>query len=376
MPDPESPAMGVDATPLATGHAVRGIGRYLGGVLTAVAIVEPDWTRANLGLLLLPRQEAPIAGSIWRTRRSRLRPQDLDPLIALAADRLAIRGRRPSAWHHTDPTNPSSPIPPSRTIVTVYDLIPLRDTAVMGSIRPHRRAAYRRYLRLVRSASGIVAISGSTATDLIELLGIEPERIRIVPPHVPAPGAGKSEPAGATADARARFLFVGVPEPHKRPMLAIEAFAKVVQSGIDAEFVFAGIHPAALREGLRQRVATLGLGSRVRYLDRIDDGDLTRRYASSVLVATSSIEGFGLPLVEAILAGGRVAATPTAAYRDAVDDAATFAADDSAGAMADAMALALDRPSSDADRARLAARFSATATSAALMTAYRDLAGV
>lgn len=365
-------AMGVDATPLAGGHAVRGIGRYLGGILGAVATVEPEWTRTSLGLLLLKGQAAGIDASTWRTSRSAIRPQDLDPIIAPIADRVALRGRRPRAWHHTDPTTPSSPHPAERTIVTVYDLIPLREPAVMARIRPHRRFVYRRYLGLARAAAGIIAISASTAADVVELLGVPEERIRIVPPFVgpSVAGSGIEEPGVRPS---ARFMFVGIPEPHKRPMLAIDAFAELVRRGVDAELAFAGIHPATLRAELQQRVSAARLESRVRYLGRIDDAELTRRYASSVLVATSSIEGFGLPLVEAILAGGRVAATPIVAYREAVGDAATFAADDSVGAVADAMDAALGRSPSAADRARLAERFGAPAVAAALLSAYRDL---
>ena len=373
MTAPDRLRVGFDATPLATGHAIRGIGRYLGGILDAAWTAEPEWVRTRLGLLLVAGQAVPIDATLWRTRRSPVRPQDLDPIVSSVADRIALRGDRPYAWHHTDPTNPWSPLPAKRTIVTVYDLIPLREPTEMARMRPHRRLAYRRYLALVRAAAGVVAISGSTAADVVKLLEVPEERIRVVPPHVawPVGGTASVEP---TAGNPARFLFVGVPEPHKRPLLAIDALGELVRHGVDAELAFAGVHPAPLRAQLRERVAAARLESRVRYLDRIDDAELSRRYADSVLVATSSIEGFGLPLVEAILAGGRVAATPTAAYRDAVGDVATFAAEDSAGAVADAMDAAIRRTPSAIDRARLAKRFGAPAVATALLSAYHEVA--
>jgi glycosyltransferase involved in cell wall biosynthesis len=368
--------VGVDATPLVTGHGIRGIGRYLGGVLDAVYISEPDWTRAHVALLLLNGQFAPIVTATWRTRRTSIRPQDLDPIVSSVADRIALRRRRPQLWHHTDPTNPWSPLRPDRTIVTVYDLIPLREPAVMASIRAHRRFLYRRYLGLVRRAAGIIAISESTAADVVELLGVAEGRIRIVPPYVRASIVSDSAAEDSVAGPPAKFLFVGIPESHKRPMLAIDAFGELIRRGVDAELAFAGLHPASLRIALRERVAAAGIEARVQYLDRIDDAELGRRYAESVLVATSSIEGFGLPLVEAILAGGRVAATPIAAYRDAVGEVATFATDSSIGAVADAMERALGRRPSAADRARLAERFGVLAVGAGLRSAYRDLVSV
>jgi glycosyltransferase involved in cell wall biosynthesis len=329
--------------------------------------------RRKLGLLLLKGQVAPIHADAWRTRRSPVRPQDLDPIVSRIADRIALRGRQPYAWHHTDPTNPWSPLPGERTIVTVYDLIPLREPMMLARMQPHRRSAYRRYLGLVRAAAGVVAISGSTAADVSELLGVPEGRIRIVPPYVAPPAGGLPASADPAMRVPARFLFVGVPEPHKRPSLAIDALGELVRSGLNAELSFAGVHPAPLRARLRERVAAAGLQHRVRYLDRVDDAELTGLYAGSVLVATSSIEGFGLPVVEAILAGGRVAATPTAAYREAADDSAIFASNSSVGAVAEAMRAALGQSPSSAGRARLADRFGAPAVSAALLDAYREL---
>jgi hypothetical protein len=150
MTGPDRSRVGVDATPLATGHAIQGIGRYVGGILDAAGTAEPDWARTKLGLLLLKGQAAPIDAAVWRTRRSPIRPQDLDPVVSSVADRIALRGRRPYAWHHTDPTNPWSPLPAERTIVTVYDLIPFREPTVMARIRP-------------TDASTISAISDSSA---------------------------------------------------------------------------------------------------------------------------------------------------------------------------------------------------------------------
>lgn len=373
------PAVGVDATPLATGHAVRGIGRYLAGILDAAGQIEPAESRLKLGILRLPGQSVPIDAPFWTTHRANFRPQDFDLVMAPIADRIAVRRRRPRAWHHTDPANPWSPLPSGRTIVTVYDLIPLREPEVMARIRWHRRIAYRRYLSLVRSAAGVIAISAASAADLVELLGVPPERIRVVPPFIAPPVTAK---AGAEASAGRRpacFLFVGIPEPHKRPLLAIDAFAELVRRGMDAELAFAGLHPPRLRAELQTRVRLARVEDRVRFLDRIDDAELYRRYGESILVATSKIEGFGLPLVEAILAGGGVAATPIAAFREAVGGVATFAVDESAAAVADAMEAAMeaarDRLPSAAERARLAERFGAPSVSAALFGAYRDLVG-
>ena len=172
MLEAERRRVGIDATPMSGGHGIRGIGRYLDGVLWAVGEEEPEWARDRLGLLLLAGQPAPIDTVTWRTRRSPVRPQDLDVLVAPVADRLAIRTTSTRVWQHTDPAVPSSPLGVGRTVVTVYDLIPLHEPAVMARIRPHRRFVYRRYINLIRRARGVIAISETTAADVAETLGV------------------------------------------------------------------------------------------------------------------------------------------------------------------------------------------------------------
>ena len=195
-----------------------------------------------------------------------------------------------------------------------------------------------------------------------------------MPPYIPVADP-RDAATPVAAEGRPTFLFVGVPEPHKRPILALEAFAELVRRGGDAQLAFIGVHPPTPRAEIASRVAKLGLADRVLYLDRVDDADLARRYAGSVVLATSSVEGFGLPVVEAILAGGRVAATPTTAYLDAAGDVATFARTDSPQALADAMELSLSVVPSAADRMGIAQRFGAATVGASLLTAYRELVG-
>ena len=366
--------IGIDATPMAGGHGIRGIGRYVDGVLRAVGAVEPDWARDRLGLLVLAGQAVPIDTVSWRTRRSPIRPQDLDVLVGPVADRWAVRRSRPRGWQHTDPAIPSSPIGVDRTVVTVYDLIPLADPAVLARIRPHRRLAYRRFIDLIRRARGVIAISNTTADDLVSRLGIPAQRIRVVPPWV--------EPLSPALDGRAelagprRLLFVGVPDPHKRPELAIDTLVELQRRGVDAELDFVGTHPKPDRARLHARIAASRVAERVHFLDRVDDGELAARYRAATLLATSRVEGFGLPPVEAVLSGGRVAATPTPAYRETLGSIVPFARDETAAALADAVMAASDSPPSADARSGLAERFGRESVARALMTAHQHFFGV
>lgn len=361
----------VDTTPLSSGHGIRGIGRYLDGVVGALVREEPAFVEARVRFLVDAGQDPPADGlALIPTTRARVRPQDLGWAVAAIADRRAARGLGPAWWHQTDPMLPWSPVPRERTLATAYDLIPLHEAAVWRAIRPHRRLLYRAYLGALRKARGIVTISTETAADLQRTLGIPADRIRVVPPAivVPAPGV----PAALDPDAPL-LLFVGVMDTHKRPELALEALAAVRRRKPGATLAFVGPSPAGRVVGLQRRAAALGLADAVAFRGRVPDEELAALYRRGILLAVSRIEGFGLPPVEAILAGGRAVAVPRAIYHEVLGGAATYALSDQPAAIADAVEGALTDPVSDPQRTALAARFAPRTSAARLRAAYEEL---
>ena len=370
-PPPRVATIVVDTTPLASGHGIRGIGRYLDGVVGALVREEPAFVEARVRFLVGAGQDPPADDLPFiTTTRTRVRPQDLGWAVAALADRRAARGVGSAWWHQTDPMLPWSPVPRERTLATAYDLIPLHEAAVWRAIRPHRRLLYRAYLGALQKASGIVTISSETAADLHRTLGIPPDRIRVVPPAIvlPAPDA----PTALDPDAPL-LLFVGVMDPHKRPELALEALAALRRRTPGATLAFVGPSPAARVEDLGRAAAALGVADAVAFRGRVPDEELAALYHRGVLLAVSRIEGFGLPPVEAILAGGRTVAVPTPIYREVLGGAATYAVSDQPAAIADAVEDALTDPVSDPQRAALAARFAPRASAARLRAAYEEL---
>ena len=362
--------VGIDLTPIGSDHGIRGIGRYVGGIASALVDERPEWTSEHLAGLVLREGSVPAALQTWRASRPVLRPQDIGWLWAFAADRLAIRDHAPKIWHATDPATPFSPLGPRRSVVTVYDLIPLHEAAVLARIRPHRRLVYHAYLREVRRAAFVIAISQSTAADVERTLRVPPERIRVVYPAIRPLAAPRVDHATKPAGP-AELLFVGVPDPHKRADLAIAALAEYRRDHGKAHLTFVGHHPPALREQLLTLAHDVGVASSVRFLDRVSDVELTDLYGSAVLLALSRVEGFGLPPVETMLSGGRVVAVPTAIYRETLRDLATFAEDDSPPSVAAAIAACVSSgPPEPAEIARLADRFSPRRAADSLVMAY------
>jgi glycosyltransferase involved in cell wall biosynthesis len=377
--------VGFDARPIDPstgpfGHGVRGIGRYTGSLLRALAEARPEWAASHLRILTggdgdvgLP----PGMVATWRTQPPAIPHLETDWLLAALGDRMAVRGAA-DLWFQTDVNRPLGPLPAARSIVAAHDLIPLDRLAR----RPDRRIAYRLYLRRLRRARMVIANSDETAAELRRRLGIPAARIRVVPPWIVTPGTTTSpgwpgspgSPAPADGAAIEGLLVVGVAEPRKRFDLAVEVCGILRYRGRPLPLRIVGMPLPGEMQRLRERAAGLGIGSLVEVLGYVDDATLGRLYASSVTLAVSAREGLGLPPLEAILAGGRVAAVPLPVYAASLRGAAVFATGPEPNAIADAVERALDEAPPHAERLALASRFSAEASASAFVSAVEAAA--
>lgn len=213
-----------------------------------------------------------------------------------------------------------------RRVVTIHDLHFLqRPDQVSGEIR-------RDYPRLVRRSAQradlIQTISEFSRDAIVRLLGVEQGKIRIVSPGVTPPGdidGLRRQPLSGLA-AGDYLAFVGTLEPRKDVPRLIRAYARLVEdlgSAAPSHLALAGGGRAGYVNQLKKIVGDLGLGQRVVFLGYRSRGDLWRFYAgAAALVITSSVEGFCIPLVEAMAAGTPVAAVRTSAIPEVAGDAA------------------------------------------------------
>jgi len=160
-----------------------------------------------------------------------------------------------------------------------------------------------------------VIVPSSGSRELMSSLGLPDERVTITPYVVDndwwlaqsakVDRAAVRESWGAT-DADGVVLFCAKLQPWKRPFDLLEAFAK---SGLaNALLVFAGEGP--LRAELEARVASLGLGKRVRFLGFVNQSQLPAIYtAADLMVLPSVYDAFGVVVNEAMLCGCAVAAS-------------------------------------------------------------------
>lgn len=361
------PAVLLDATPLASAHALRGTGAALEGILAGLR-ARAEGARPRV---LVREGQVPPGG--FATDEVRWPDWPLyrvpDPWPRVAVERRARALADGAVFHATQPAL----IPPGRTVATCFDLIPAAFPRQYLSGRGRRleAGAYRRYLRRLTEVRIVIAPSHETADDLTRIAGVDPARIRVVPLAVPPMARPEGEaPTGPYA------LFAGAIEPHKNAALAIDAIA-----GAPAEvrLVMAGPWSRRRLLRLRRRAAERGVGGRVDWLGYLPAGRLAAVRAGALAVLVPSLkEGFGLPVLEGMAGGVPVLASDRPSLREAGGDAARYLPPEAPAEWSRAIAeLAADeglRAQMATAGAAQVARFSWRRTADAVADAWRDAA--
>ncbi len=166
----------------------------------------------------------------------------------------------------------------------------------------------------VRQARRVIAISQTTADDLVRFYRVPPERIAVVPHGVD--DTFRPRTAEECARVRQRYglrapyiLHVGTLQPRKNIVRLIQAFELLAAQDEHLELVLVGKR-GWLAEPIERALAASPVRSRIRLLGHVADEDLPCLYsAAEVFVFPSLYEGFGLPVLEAMACGTPVVAS-------------------------------------------------------------------
>jgi glycosyltransferase involved in cell wall biosynthesis len=222
-------------------------------------------------------------------------------------------------------------------IITIHDLIAMRLPAQHPLQHAYCRFALPAQLRRARA---IVAISESTRLELTHWFGISPSAIQVVPngyDPVRFHPAHSPEDSGVIArHGLVNFvLMVGATFPHKNIEVVLNAIGtlaprlanhSLLQNHPPLQVAIVGGENAYQRE-LRQAVLNLGLGNQVKFLGYVPDNDLPALYRKAQCLAYPSLlEGFGLPILDAMASGCPVICSNTSSLPEVAGNAALLCA--------------------------------------------------
>jgi len=217
---------------------------------------------------------------------------------------------------------------PCQTIVTIHDL---------GFMRyPERyRTAKRRYLRAATTLSAhraahIITDAESGRQEIIELLGVRPEKVSAVPLGVDTQfkplEPNQVEAFRQEKQLPKRFvLYIGTLEPRKNLPLLLRGFARLQHENPNAvegvELVLGGAK-GWLYDDIFRLVRELELEPITRFPGYVNEEELPLWYNSAeCFVYPSVYEGFGLPPLEAMACGCPVITSNTSSLPEVVGEA-------------------------------------------------------
>jgi glycosyltransferase involved in cell wall biosynthesis len=216
-------------------------------------------------------------------------------------------------------------VPLRRAVATFHDLFVLTGDYSTPEFRT-------RFAEQARQAAAradlIIAVSQFTASQVVDLLGVDTGRVRVVHHGVRSP---------VTMPPQARenvILHVGAIQRRKNIARLVEAFERVDR---DWQLVLAGSNGYGAPEILK-RIACSTSRERIRVLGYVPATELGEWYKRAAIFAFPSLdEGFGMPVLEAMAVGTPVVASNRSAMPEVAGTAAWLVDPESGEELANAL---------------------------------------
>jgi glycosyltransferase involved in cell wall biosynthesis len=336
---------------------------------------------AALARHLAPTDSLTLFSSSWKDRLD----ADILPAARVVDARVPVRILN-AAWHRlgwppierlAGPQDVVHSLHPllmparrARQVVTVHDLDFLdHPERTHAEIRRDYRALAPGH---ARRAAAVVTVSRFTAGEIERRLQVAKERIVICSPGAPA------WPPRPSAPQRGPILFMGTLEPRKNIGVLLAAYAALLARMADPPPLWLAGGATDAAAGWLSEIARPPLAGRVEHLGYIASERRYDLYArASMLILPSHLEGFGLPLLEAMTVGVPAIVSNRGALPEVAGGAAQVVEPDDAAGFAAAMQRYLEDPAFAAAAAgrglERARAYSWDAGARTLLAAYREL---
>ncbi len=294
-----------DSSPLTSGHAVRGIGAY------------------TKNLVWWLEQEAKRAGRDWKI-----------DFVDLTNHQSLITNYDLIHYPYFDLFSPTLPIKKiTKTVVTIHDVIPL---VFPQHYPPGLRGKVKFLIQKfsLRSVDAVITDSKNSQKDIIEYLGYPENKIHVIylaPAAIFKPITDHQSlvTVGKKYNLPEKFvLYVGDVNWNKNVLGLAQACKK-----IGVPLVIVGKQAAQTNfdtghienRPLVQLIKQYGKDHDILRLGFVDEGDLVKIYnLATVYCQPSFYEGFGLPVLEAMVCGCPVVAANTSSLPEICGEAAVM----------------------------------------------------
>lgn len=225
----------------------------------------------------------------------------------------------------------------AHSVVTVHDLIPILGWAghIKGFRYPHRPRMLEFSLKHLNHVGRVITVSHNSKRDLVDLLGLAPERISVVPNglnEVFRPLAmSKKELRSRLGLPELGFMILtsgpdGACKNHERSLEVLLRLQKLIDEPVFMVRYGDFTHGRRSADLWQQRVERMGLASDTYATGVVSDETLVELFnAADCLLFPSLYEGFGWPPLESMACGTPVVTSNAASLPEVVGEAALMA---------------------------------------------------
>ncbi|MEA1887954.1 MAG: glycosyltransferase family 1 protein [Bacteroidota bacterium] len=204
-----------------------------------------------------------------------------------------------------------------KTIVTVHDLIYMRYPGLYKVI--DRNIYFGKTIHACKNSDHIVAISEQTKADIVFFTGTDPKKISVIyqdchPSFYKAPDEDKKEELRKKYSLPSAYLlYIGTIEERKNLLSIIKALEI---SRLDIPLVVVGKKTSYYKK-VSSYISRNNIKN-IRVLDTMNNEDLPALYRmAACFIYPSVFEGFGIPIIEALVSGVPVITSIGSCFREA-----------------------------------------------------------
>lgn len=213
----------------------------------------------------------------------------------------------------------------AKSVVTIHDLIFLQFPEYYPLI--DRKIYEFKFRNACRNAESIIAISEATKSDLMRYFKIEDSKIEVVYQTCNpvfkniVPEENRETIRGQYNLPQNYILYLGTIEKRKNALTLVKAFLK---KDLGVHLVVAG-RPTSYLDEIKEYIKDKPLSGKISFQHSIKSEDLPALYQmASVFVYPSVIEGFGIPILEALNSGIPVITSTGSCFSETGGNAAMY----------------------------------------------------